>query len=59
MYRDRKEDLHIVFKYLKKAYDRVSREVLWRCLEKKGASLAHIQVNKDIYERGRTSIRTL
>jgi len=57
LYRDRKVDLHMVFIDLEKAYDRVPREALWRCLEKKGVSPLYIQVIKDMDEGGRTSVR--
>jgi len=58
LFRDRKVGLHMVFINLEKAYDRVPMEVLWRCLEDKRVSPAYIRVIKDVYERGRTRVRT-
>ena len=58
LYRDRKVDLHMVFIDPKKAYDRVPQEVLWRCLEEKEVLPLYIRVIKDMYEGGRTSVRT-
>ena len=58
MYRDSKKDLHIVFIDLEKRYERVQREVLWKCLEKKEVSVMYIRAIKDIYEGVKTSVRT-
>ena len=58
-YRKAKTDLHMVFIYLKKAYDRVSREVLWWVLEKRGVHVRYIKVIKDMYDGVVTSVRTV
>lgn len=42
--RKSKEDLHMIFVNIEKAYDKDTRKVLWRNLEKKGVNFAYIHV---------------
>jgi len=40
----------MIFTDLEKAYDKVSREILWRTLMKKGIPIKYIDIIKDIYD---------
>ena len=48
----------MVFIDLKKAYDSVSREVIWKYLEAKNVNSIYIKAIKNMYEIARTCVRT-
>ncbi|KAF3657756.1 Agamous-like MADS-box protein AGL16 [Capsicum annuum] len=53
-YRERKKDLHKAFINL----DRVSREVLSRCLEARSVPMVYVNAIKDMYDGAKTRVRT-
>ncbi|XP_013785550.1 uncharacterized protein LOC106469594 [Limulus polyphemus] len=57
-YGEKQRKLHLVFIDLEKAYDRLPREEVWRCLREKGVSEKYVKLVKDMYEGARTQVRT-
>ena len=57
-FRVAKNDLHMVFIDLKKAYDKVPRDVFWWVLKKKAVPLKYVSIIRDMYEEVVTNVRT-
>ena len=60
IYRHRKmqKELHIVFIYHVKAYDRVPRQEIWRCLREQDVPENGVRLVKDKYADARTHVKT-
>ena len=57
-FRERKRNLHKFFIDLEKAYEKVSRKVLWWTLMKKGVPIKYIDIIKDMYDGVVTNVKT-
>jgi hypothetical protein len=55
---EQKKDLHMIFIDLKKAYDKVSRNIMWWTLLKHKVSTKYITLIKDMYDNVVTSVQT-
>ena len=57
-YAEKQRDLHLVFIDLEKAYDRVPRQEVWRCMRVKGVSEKYVKVVQDMYAEATTQVKS-
>ena len=57
-YREKKRDMHMTFIDLEKAYDRIPRQELWRCLREKLVPEKYVRLIQEMYRDARTSVKS-
>ena len=57
-HREKQKGLHTVFIDQEKAYDRVARQEVWRCIREKGVSENYVRIVQDMYEVARTRVKS-
>ena len=57
-HREKQEGLHMVFIDLEKAYDRVPRQEVWRCMREKGVPEKYVRITQDMYERAEANVKS-
>jgi hypothetical protein len=55
---EQKKDMHMIFIDLEKAYDKVSKNVMWWTLQKHKVSIKYITLIKHMYDNVVTSVQT-
>jgi Reverse transcriptase (RNA-dependent DNA polymerase) len=56
-HREQKNDLHMIFIDLEKAYDKIPRNIMWWTLEKKRVPIKYVTLIKDMYKNIVTCVR--
>lgn len=57
-FKEREEDLHMCFIDLEKAFDKVPRTLVWKCLKENNVPELYVRAIKDMYKGNRTYVRT-
>ena len=57
-HREKQKGLHMVFIDLEKAYDRVPRQEVWRCMREDEVLKNYVKMVQDMYEGARTQVRS-
>ena len=53
-----RKDCIMVFIDMEKAYDRVPRQEVWRCMREKGVPEKYVMIVQDMYEGARTRVKS-
>ncbi len=57
-HREKQKGLHLAFVDLEKAYDRVPRQEVWRCMREKEVAEKYVRMVQDMYGGARTQVQT-
>ena len=57
-YREKGKGLYMAFIDLEKAYDRVPRSEVWRCMREKGVSEKYVRLVKDMYDGAESHVKS-
>ena len=57
-HREKQKGLHMVFIDLEKAYDRVPRQEVWRCMREKGVPEKYVRIIQEMYERAEANVKS-
>ena len=56
--REKQKTLHMAFIDLEKAYDRIPRQEIWRCLRERGVTEKYVRMIRELYRNVKTSVRS-
>ena len=56
--REKNKDLHMVFVDLEKAFDRITRDLIWWFLRKKRVPVEYVKIVQDMYRLSKTQVVT-
>ena len=58
-YKEKQNDLHMIFVDLEKAYDRVPRDLIWWAMRKRAIPEGCVKVIQDMYRGTKTRVKTI